>query len=164
MSIMACYKTAIEKVSAADIQSIAAWITATGEAPLISALEASKVRPANVEAWLEVSLEGLILRVDEEAVALGTLSTKEADLPEGAIEACHIIVRPDWRRQFKGTQLVTELMNRARKLGFKVLVGRVVPPNVASHGFLQWLDWKPVTAVSIPDDDRFVWYQRILRR
>lgn len=164
MSTMTCYKIAIEQVSAADVQSIAAWVTATGEAPLISALEASKVRPADVEAWLEVSLEALIVRVEEETVALGTLSTKEADLPEGAIEACHVIVRPDWRRRFKGTQLVAELMDRARKLGFKLLVGRVVPPNVASHGFLQWLDWKPVTAISTPDDDRFVWYQRILRR
>lgn len=161
---MTCHKIAIEKVSAADIDPIAAWITATGEAPRISALETSKVHPANVEAWLELSLEALILRVNEQTVALGTLSTKEANLPEGAVEACHVIVRPDWRRRFKGTQLVAELMNRARELGFKLLIGRVVPANVASHGFLQWLDWKPVAALSIPNakDDRFVWYQRIL--
>jgi ribosomal protein S18 acetylase RimI-like enzyme len=155
-------RIALEKAGPGDIESLARWISESGEAPTISALETCEVRPSDVAGWLKSSLEGFIIRVNEEPVALGTLSTSEAPLPAGTVEVCHVIVRPDWRRRFKGTQLVTELMARARGLGFRWVVGRVVPSNGPSHGFLQWLDWRPTKPILTADDPRFVWYQRLL--
>jgi hypothetical protein len=54
-------------------------------------------------------------------------------------------------------------MGRARKLGFRWLVGRVVPHNGTSHSFVQWLDWKPTPEIVTAEDERFVWYQRRLQ-
>ena len=158
-----CYRIAIGEVSGTDVEALVRWITATGEAPLVSALTSPDVRPADIEAWLEASLEAWIVRLEDEPVALGTLSTREAELPENAVEACHVIVRPDWRRRFKGTQLLAELMGRARKLDYEWLVGRVVPTNSASHGFVQLLGWKPAPGILTPEDARFVWYKRGLQ-
>ena len=157
------YRIAIGEVSGADMETLARWITGTAEAPLISALTGTEVRPADIEAWLEASLEAWVIRLEDEPVALGILSTREAELPEKAVEACHVIVRPDWRRRFKGTQLLAELMGRARKLDYEWLVGRVVPINSASHGFVQSLGWKPAPGILTRDDPRFVWYKRGLQ-
>jgi len=123
-------------------------------------LKTPLVQPADVEAWLAGSVEGWVLRVEDQSMALGTLCTTEAELPEDTVEACHVIVHPEWRRRYKGTQLVVELMGCARRMGFKRVVGRVVPDNSASHGFLQWLDWKPAPRGFVPDASGFVWYQR----
>jgi ribosomal protein S18 acetylase RimI-like enzyme len=162
MDTRTCYRVAIDGVTSTDLETLAAWITDAREAPLISDLDKPEVTATDMRRWLEASVEALIVRLEDAPIAFGTLSRKEAQLPDGSVEACHVIVRPDCRRRFKGTQLVAELMDRARKLGFRYMVGRVVPLNVTSHGFVQSLGWMPAQGILKPDDPRFVWYHRAL--
>jgi ribosomal protein S18 acetylase RimI-like enzyme len=162
MNTNSCLLVAVTDALSTDVERLARWITAAKEAPIISGLESATVLPQDIESWIEASIGGWVVRSGDEPIAFGTLSNKEANVPEGGIEACHVIVRPEWRRRFKGTQLVAELMGQARSQGYTDLFGRVVPLNGPSHGFLQFLDWRPTSAVVGPESGRFVWYRRRL--
>lgn len=156
-------ETSLSRAVEADIVKLADWIADCREAQLISNLGHGDVRREHVQSWLDEGLTSCVLRAEGQPVVFGTLSIKEAPLPAAAVEICHVIVHPRCRRQFKGTQVVAELMQSARALGFQRVVGRVEPSNAASHGFLAWLRWKPTLEVAEDQPGQFVWYERAIR-
>lgn len=99
---------------------------------------------------------------DDQPVAFATLSRNEADLPPGSVELCHLIVRPDMRRQYRGSHLVLALTHAARQLGYDRLFGRVVPSNAVAHPLLTSLRWGVLANRETPAST-FVWYSKTIR-
>lgn len=155
-------KITVGKPTDTDIAHLAMWMTDSGEAPLISDLKSALVQSEDIRQWLDDSDECRVVISEGSPIGFGTLSVAEADLPPDCIEVCHVIIHPEWRRRFKGSQLVLELMDTARRKGYLRTVGRVVPKNAASHGFLAWLGWQPDSHSQVQNSNSFVWYQRLL--
>lgn len=152
-------------VAPADLEALAGWIHSSGDEVLIEDAGALPVSPNSLARWAATGLETRAIELGDEVVAFGTLSTSEAVLPTGTTEVCHLIVRPDVRRQYLGSRLVMELMYAARFLGFDWVIGRVVPGNTVCLQFLQAARWArlPRSMVEVLPDG-FDWYGRPVSR
>jgi ribosomal protein S18 acetylase RimI-like enzyme len=148
-----------------DLPRIAEWVTTANELHLISGLSGPVLPTSVLEDWVATSLATLAVRHGDDAIAVATLSRSEAELPAGTAEVCHLIVHPRWRRHYRGSHLVLELLSTARRLGFLEVVGRVVSSNTRAHAFLAFLQWKPFDPqVADPSASwargDFVWYRK----
>lgn len=149
---------ALTQLERGDIDALATWITDTGELPLISGEASPLLRPVILESWHHGSLKTQVVRVARRPVGLGMLSQTEATLPPVTAEVCHLIIAPEWRQQYKGSQLVLTLMAEAQRLGLHRLVARVVPENAVAHALFSALRWRPLTPAASWAIDGFIWY------
>jgi len=144
-----------------DHDRLARWIAESGDVGLIAdPTDARSIGPATLRRWVRTSEAAMMVTVDAEPIAFATLSRAEAELPPGFLEACHIIVRPEWRRLYHGTNLVYTLCREARWRGFGNLVGRVFPTNHPARELLSSAGWSLIQDSRAWMIDGFVWYDR----
>jgi RimJ/RimL family protein N-acetyltransferase len=145
-----------------EIDAISRWITDSGELHLISDARGALTHDG-LRQWIADSITTLVVRAGNEPIAIGTLSVKEAPVPSGAVEFCHVIVRPEWRRRYHGSHMVLALTDLARGCGFQRGVGRVVPGNEGSFRLLRSLNWSLTGKRGEALPEGFLWHDKDLR-
>lgn len=145
-----------------DAEVMARSISASGEAPLISSEHASEISPEIVEGWWRLAEIALVVRVNGETVAMGTLSIREAQLAAETVELCHLFVVPEYRRQYNGSHLVQEIMWIVRRSRFKRVIGRMVQNNYIAQTFFKSLRWSVTQSPESIKGKPFIWYERVV--
>lgn len=135
-------------------------IKTSGEADLIGSEPGPKISSKVVRQWWESAQYVLIVRANGRTIAMGTVSTSEAPLPPDTIELCHVFVVPKYRRQYKGSHLIIELLNIVRQSAFRKVAARVVRSNRIGHLFLQSLRLTPMHMRILEDYKSFEWYEK----
>lgn len=143
-------------------EQLSAWISTTEELPLISGNEGTHLAPAEFAKWVATSVFAVVVFVGEMPIGFGSLSTSEAPLSTGDVEICHLIVHPDWRRQYKGSSLVLELTRIAKSNGFRRVVGRVAPHNAIGRAILSSLRWEKLPTSETPVASPCEWFSKII--
>lgn len=146
--------------SITDKDYLIQWISDTGELPQISGIKTTQLTLEELDSWIETSDSCAVITHDSNVVGIATLSTNEAELPEKGIELCHCIVRPTYRRIYKGTSLLLKLIDIARQDGYQKIYGRVCAHNNAGHGLIRSLGF--IVTNNISDDPTVVWYEKLL--
>ncbi|MBL9184070.1 MAG: GNAT family N-acetyltransferase [Verrucomicrobiaceae bacterium] len=134
----------------------------TNEVPLISGKKDTQLAPEELARWVATSVFAVVVCVGELPIGFGSLSISEAPLVNGDVEICHLIVHPNWRRQYKGSSLVLELTRIAKSKGFKRVVGRVAPHNAIGRAILSSLRWEKLPTTEVPEVSSCEWFSKVL--
>lgn len=126
-----------------DAELVCQWANEGDELELIASEAEDRLVPGIIDRWIAASTRTFVLELKGQPVAFATASTKEAPLPSGTVEICHLIVSPEHRRRYHGSFFCRWI---ARILvegdGFRIVVGRVVPRNAAGLALMAYLRWK----------------------
>jgi len=94
-------------------------------------------------------------------IGVATLCKSEINLlPPDTVECCHLVVHPKWRKLYNGTLIINFLLSIAKKLGYKRVVGRVVPTNVIAKLLLNSLNFEPIVTFEDWMNPDLNWYQK----
>lgn len=125
-----------------QVNDLRTWISGTGELHLISGEKGPLLDEPTLTHWIRSSASSHALVNGREVIGLATLSTSEVGgMPPDTIECCHLIVHPKHRRKYCGTLLLAHLSARAKELGYRRIVGRVVRSNSVGRDLLRSLGW-----------------------
>ena len=149
-----------QELTSAQLAYISEWISASGELPLISGNKKNHLSHLELGSWIKSSFQCVIVLHNEEIIGIATLSISEAELPSDAIEICHCIVHPKFRRLYNGSSLVINLTAFAKQNGFSRIVGRVVKTNLVGFALLKELHWRPLKT-NFSNDDSVLWMEKI---
>lgn len=164
----------IKQFEEIDASSICQWIKETTQQELsyISKEAPGRLSAELLNQWAEAPSGGYVLikkNLQQEhgfdLIGFATLSRTEANLPEGHIEICHLIINPDFRQQYWGTRFVRYLTEAAFSRGYVSVVARVEPRNQIGLKLfrkpdLSFLKEGNQLLSGTKLDSRFVWFER----
>jgi len=141
--------------------NVAQWVTQTGELNLISSEKSSVLSVDVLHGWFTNSIAGVVLCIGDIPIGVATLCKSEINLlPPDTVECCHLVVHPKWRKLYNGTLIINFLLSIAKKLGYKRVVGRVVPTNVIAKLLLNSLNFEPIVTFEDWMNPDLNWYQK----
>lgn len=154
----------LDRIDQNDLSFVANWISETNELPFISSYSKGNITPLEFTRWVDEAAEAIVARHRSEAVAFATLTNREVECGESTYELCHLIVHPEHRRRYHASHLVLEICNRARSLGIKRLIGRVVETNVIGLAVINSLRWNEISPEHCWPTEGLRWFQRSLEK
>jgi ribosomal protein S18 acetylase RimI-like enzyme len=149
-----------KSLSAAELALVADWITKSGELPIISGSTGQLLSLGELQIWFESATQGIIAKHNGEIIGIATLTKEEAPIPNDALEICHCIVHPNYRRLYNGSSLIIRLTAFAKQNGFNRVVGRVAKSNPIGKTLLQYLHWHLIESINYSNDNNVVWLEK----
>lgn len=143
---------------------VANWITESGELPLISGSTGKELLPDELKFWFESAIQGIIVEHEGKIIGIATLTRAEAPIPQDAVELCHCIVHPNYRRLYNGSSMIILLSAFAKQNGYRKVVGRVAKSNPIGRTLLQYLHWHMLSNVNYSNEDSVIWLGKMLEK
>lgn len=144
--------------------TVCSWATTREELRMIASEPEDRLTPELIAAWSQRSIESLVFLRAGLPVGFCTLSTDEAPHRMGAVEMCHLVIAPEWRRRYFATTFVNMIRLYSAERHFEELFARVVPANTSGMALSQYVRWMPRDADALGLDDQFNWFAYELRR
>ncbi|MFW5804580.1 MAG: GNAT family N-acetyltransferase [bacterium] len=152
----------INRLNPGDLIETTNWLTSTKELSLISDIKNNMITPEELNNWFINSKKGVVTKHNDKIIGIATLTNKEANLPDKTMEICHLIVKPDYRRYYNGSQMVLKLMSFAKEKEYNKVIGRVVKQNYIGKSLLEFLHWHHTENGMYDSNIDFHWFEKKL--
>jgi len=146
-----------------DAPVICSWVSSQDDLRTISADRAHCLTTEILHRWVAESTGAFVIQTGREPVIFCTISTAEYKLPNGCIEACHLVTSPIHRRKYFATTLLNYIRLVAAQRNYRRLVGRIVPDNYPGLQLATYVHWKEVSDPNEFDSNN-KWFEYALRK
>lgn len=158
---MAILKYKISDLTEQELKGLCDWISHSGDLPMISSLKKSDLLIEELTEWINSSKAYAVIKDDGLIVGFGTMTqAEESSLGKRDVEMCHLIIHPDYRLKYNGSNLLLSLIEEAENHNYERIVGRVNKQNAQGQRLMMHLKWSLIENLS--GDNSVNWYEHPL--
>ena len=145
-----------------DAPSVCGCVRSRERLQRISGDCGDSLTPDILHRWSSDARAAIVVHLvhDQTAAGFCTLSRQEvAGLPDAAIEICHFVVSPAWQFRGLGSFLFYSARALAWHLGYRSLLGRIVPSNLPALTLATSLSGQEIAANEMSLPSSFRWFR-----